>query len=196
MTYDPNHMVPEPFDRLPKAAISMLTVQQGDTLFRFGDPTRGLFASLDAEVHLIRTAQDGHEILIHRAVAGTCFAEASLFSKTYHCDAVVQSDGTVYRIDKAAVLNAFGNAQFAEAYCNALAHQVQQIRQIREIIAIRSADDRVFAGLVAGLHTGQVIDFAAAISLSHEATYRALRKLVIAGRVKNPARGVYRLANF
>ena len=47
------------------------------------------------------------------------------------------------------------------------------------------------AGLVAGLLDGHVVDFAALLHLSHEATYRALRALVEAGRVTNPSRGVY-----
>lgn len=186
-------MIPKPFDHLPKTAVSLLTVQQGDYLFRYGDKTRGLFASLDIQVHLVRTGQDGHSIIIHRVAPGACFAEASIFSKTYHCDAIAQCDGSIYRIAKAAVLLALGDAKFAEAYCNTLAQQVQQMRQLREILAIRSAEERVYAGLVAGLHMGQVIDFAAIISLSHEATYRALRRLVVQGRAENPGRGIYRL---
>lgn len=71
--------------------------------------------------------------------------------------------------------------------------QVQQMRQLREILAIRSAKERVFAGLVASLLVGIIIDFAAIVSLTHEATYRALRQLVTDGKVNNPKRGVYRL---
>ena len=188
-------MIPTPFDLLPKSAVSLLSVRQGETLFRYGDPTCGLFASLNTEVHLVRVGQDGQSIMIHRATPGTCFAEASLFSQTYHCDAIAQGDGTVYRIDKAAVLRALEDPEFATAYCNTLALQVQQMRHLREILAIRSAEERVFAGLVAGLHVGQVIDFAATISLTHEATYRALRKLVKQGRVENPERGIYQLTS-
>jgi len=62
-----------------------------------------------------------------------------------------------------------------------------------EIVGIRLAEDRVMAGLVSGLLDGSVVEFAARLQLSHEATYRALRKLVQDGRVKNPARGSYHL---
>jgi hypothetical protein len=64
---------------------------------------------------------------------------------------------------------------------------------MREILAIRSAKDRVYAGVVAGLLVGTVIDFAATVSLTHEATYRALRELVAEGKVLNPQRGIYQL---
>jgi DNA-binding IclR family transcriptional regulator len=49
------------------------------------------------------------------------------------------------------------------------------------------------AGLVAGVLDGSVVEFAARLQLSHEATYRALRKLVQDGRVKNTCRGIYHL---
>ncbi|WP_134016788.1 hypothetical protein [Litoreibacter halocynthiae] len=67
---------------------------------------------------------------------------------------------------------------FAKAYCLALALHVQHVREIRGILAIRSAKERVFTGLIAGLLVGKVIDFDATLSLTHEATFRALRRLV------------------
>jgi hypothetical protein len=73
------------------------------------------------------------------------------------------------------------------------ARQIQAQRQLLEIVGIRSAEERVMAGLVAGLLDGQVVDFAALLQLSHEATYRALRKLVEKEHVINPTRGVYSL---
>lgn len=186
-------MIPSPFDLLPKTATCLHSVRKGEYLFRYGDPTVGLFVSLDTEIHLSRTGQDGQMILIHRASAGTWFAEASLFSDKYQCDAFAQKDGEVLQISKAAVLSGFGNANFAATYCRVLSVQVQNMRQLREILAVRSAEERVFAGLVARLHVGTVVDYAATLSLTPEATYRALRRLVEQGRVENPGRGVYHL---
>lgn len=60
-----------------------------------------------------------------------------------------------------------------------------------EIVGIRRAEDRVLAGIVAGLLDGTVVDFAALLQLSHEATFPALWKLVNGGKVINPTRGVY-----
>ena len=97
------------------------------------------------------------------------------------------------RIDKAAVLAAFADVDFARAYGRQAARQIQEQRQLLEIVGISSAEKRVMAGLVAGLLDGQVIDFAALLHLSHEATYRALRALVEAGHVTKPSRGIYRL---
>ena len=186
-------MIPTPFDLLPKTAVKPVEVRRGDHLFRDGDRTFGLFVAQDTTVHLVRVSEDGGTIMIHRATPGTWFAEASLFSETYHCDAVAQQSGSVLIIDKTAVLKGLQEHDFAKGYCKILSVQVQLTRQMREILAIRSAKDRVYAGVVAGLLVGTVIDFAATVSLTHEATYRALRELVAEGKVLNPQRGIYQL---
>ena len=191
--YDLDHMIPTPFNLLPKTAVKPVEVRKGDHLFRDGDRTFGLFVAYDTTVHLARVSEDGETIMIHRATPGTWFAEASLFSETYHCDAVAQQNGSVLSIDKAAVLKGLHEHNFAKDFCKTLSVQVQQTRQMREILAIRSAKDRVYAGLVAGLLVGTVMDFAATVSLTHEATYRALRELVTEGRVQNSQRGTYQL---
>ena len=82
---------------------------------------------------------------------------------------------------------------FALALVARLSGQVQGYRRRLELMAIRSAPERVFAGLADGRLTGSVIDFAADLGLTHEAVYRALAELVRAGRVERPARGVYRV---
>ena len=187
-------MLPSPYDYLRPDAYRYFEMKQGDVLFRQGDATFGLFVVISGCVHLERVAPNGERIVIHRALDGASFAEASIFSETYHCDAVVIQPGTVVRIDKAAVLEAFSDADFARDYGRQATKQVQQQRQILEIVAIKSAEERVLAGLAAGLLQGTVTDFAAQLHLTHEATYRALRRLVDSGRVENLSRGKYALS--
>ncbi|NNJ68343.1 MAG: Crp/Fnr family transcriptional regulator [Boseongicola sp.] len=187
-------MLPEPFNHLPDIALHRVSAELRRTLFRQGEVTKGLYVVLSGRVHLERVGPNGERFVIHRAMAGSSFAEASVFSERYHCDAVVMEAGEVVRIDKAAVLAAFANAGFARAYGRQASRQIQAQRQLLEIVGIRSAEDRVLAGLVAGLLDGTVVEFAALLHLSHEATYRALRALVEAGHVVNPSRGDYRLS--
>lgn len=187
-------MLPEPYDLLPTSARQSQTIAAGDVLFRQGARTRGLYVLKTGRVHLERVGPNGERLIIHRATSGTSFAEASVFSKHYHCDAIVMDAGELVRIDKSAVLAGFANPDFARAYGRQAAQQVQAHRQIIEIVGIRRAVDRVMAGIVTGLLEGTVVDFAARLQLTHEATYRALRALVEAGRVTNPSRGTYRLA--
>ena len=191
--YDFNHMLPNPYDLIPSSALRPVSGAIGDVVFHQGDPTHGLYVVQTGRVHLERVGPDGERFIIHRAQAGTSFAEASVFSEVYHCDAVCVEAGALIRIDKAAVLAAFADRAFARAYGRQAAQQIQAQRQMLEIVGIRRAEDRVMAGLVAGLLDGSVVEFAARLQLSHEATYRTLRKLVQDGRVTNPARGIYHL---
>lgn len=186
-------MILDPYDRLPQSAKQRFAADAREVLFRQGAETKGLYIVLNGRVHLERVGPNGERFVIHRAMAGTSFAEASIFSEHYHCDALVIEAGEFVRIDKAAVLTAFADVEFALAYGRQAARQVQAQRQLLEIVGIRSAEERVMAGLVAGLLDGQVVDFSALLHLSHEATYRALRSLVDAGRVTNPSRGRYSL---
>ena len=191
--YDFNHMIPDPYNRLPETARRRVSANARETLFRQGAVTKGLYIVLSGRVHLERVGPNGERFVIHRATAGTSFAEASIFSEHYHCDAVVIEAGEFTRIDKTAVLAAFADVEFARAYGRQAAKQIQAQRQLLEIVGIRNATERVMAGLVAGLLDGTVVDFASLLHLSHEATYRVLRTLVDAGRIINPSRGIYRL---
>ena len=58
-----------------------------------------------------------------------------------------------------------------------LAIKTQHYRHLIEILAIRSAQARVYAAIEAGYLDGPVADFAARIHLTHEACYRALKDL-------------------
>ena len=187
-------MIPDPYARLPHSAQKRFSADARETLFLQGAETTGLFIVLTGRVHLERVGPNGERFVIHRAEAGTTFAEASIFSEHYHCDAIVIETGEFIRIEKTAVLTAFADVEFARTYGREAARQIQAQRQLLEIVGIRSAEERVMAGLVAGLLDGQGVDFAALLQLSHEATYRALRKLVNRGHVINPTRGVYSLS--
>ena len=186
-------MIPALYARLPHSAQKRFSADARETLFRQGAKTTGLFIVLTGRVHLERIGPNGERFVIHRAEAGTSFAEASIFSEHYHCDAIVIEKGEFMRIKKTAVLAAFADVEFARAYGCEAASQIQAQRQLLEIVGIRSAEERVMAGLVAGLLDGQIVEFASLLRLSHEATYRALRKLVNRGQVINPTRGVYSL---
>lgn len=191
--YDFGHMLPAPYTLIAASALRRQSVVVGDMVFRQGARTHGLYIVKAGRVHLERVGPNGERFVIHRAMPGTSFAEASVFSERYHCDAIVVASGELVGIDKAAVLAAFANPDFARAYGRLAAQQIQAQRQIIEIVGIRRAEDRVMAGLVAGLLEGTVVDFAARLHLTHEATYRALRALEADGRVTNPSRGIYRL---
>lgn len=193
--YDQNHMLPPPFQLLADATVQRLDPVDGEVLFREGEPTNGIYISVDAEVHLVRVGPSGEPITIHRSTAGNSFAEASVFTERFHCDAVVRVSGQVIRIPRATVLAGFQNPDFALAYNRLMSRQVQSYRQLLETVSIKSAKERVYAAMVAGLLKGSVMAFSSRIALTHEATYRALRTLERDGRISNPERGVYVLTD-
>ena len=193
LRYDLNHMLPDPYYRLPETAQHRVTVAARQMIFRRGQVANGLYVLLRGRVHLERVGPSGERFVIFRAASGRSFAEASVFSERYHCDAVCIENSDLVRIEKPAVLAAFSNSDFARAYGLQAARQVQEQRQLLEIIGIRNAKARVMAGLVAGLLESNIIDFAALLHLSHEATYRALRELTDEGQILNPKRGKYHI---
>ncbi len=193
--YDHNHMLLPPFHLLANATAQSFDAVEGEVLFREGEQTNGLYISVDAEVHLVRVGPCGEPITIHRSTAGQPFAEASVFTERFHCDAIVKVSGQVIRVPKATIIAGFRNPDFAIAYNRLMSRQVQSYRQLLEIVSINSAKERVYAAMVAGLMEGSIIAFSSRIALTHEATYRALRTLERDGRISNPKRGVYVLTD-
>ena len=60
----------------------------GETLFRRGDPVREMHVVLADVINLARSQSEGSFLILQRAGPGSILAEASLYSETYHCDAV------------------------------------------------------------------------------------------------------------
>lgn len=189
-------MLPFPFSSLPDSAISNLNIGPGDHVFRLGETPSGFFHLADGEVHLVRHTKSGDEVPIHRAFAGDFFAEASLFSETYHCDAIVQANSRVSKIDKIQTLNFMtANPIFSMEVSAYLARQVQDYRRVLELRSIRSAHERILMAVADGWLRGSIMSFAAQIGLTHEATYRTLSDLVKTGQLMKMAHGQYRPLN-
>ena len=176
-----------------RAAAIDRKLKSGEALFRLGDKTTGLCEIVAGRVRLARVDRSGHEIVLHVAGPGETMAEASLFSPTYHCDAIASTNATVRVYPKREVLAAFDrDPKAAQAFSATLARQVMNLRTRIEQRNIRSARERVRHYLVlnAGadqrtveLH-GTIKDIAAELGLTHEALYRTLAALERAGEVK------------
>jgi len=170
-------------------------MRKGDVLFRQNQTTSGLYRVLTGCVTLQRTGLGGETLTLHRAVSGGFFAEASVFSATYHCDAVCTQAGRVTKIAKADVVATLrSDAAFADGFTRLLAVQVQQYRAHIELLAIPSAKGRVLAAVQVGYFDSTVTALATRINLTHEACYRALRGLCDDGRMVQVGRGKYAVA--
>jgi CRP-like cAMP-binding protein len=192
ITYDLDHMKFDPFSYLPRSACRTIDMQKGDVLFRQNQTTSGLYRVVSGCVTLQRSGLGGDTLTLHRAKPGGFFAEASVFSTAYHCDALCTETGSVIKISKSAVVSTIqSNPAFTEGFTRLLAIQVQQYRAHIELLAIPSAKDRILAAVQAGYFDSTVIELATRINLTHEACYRALRGLCEDGRMVQTGRGRY-----
>jgi CRP-like cAMP-binding protein len=155
----------------------------GETLFHSGDQTVGLFEVVDGKLRLVRVDRSGREAVLQTAANGETLAEASLFSSTYHCDAIATTDSLVRLYPKKVLLNEFErDPKFARAFATRLAHQVMALRTRLEQRNIQSARERIWHFLTLNLGVdGQTVEFsgtlkelAADLGLTHEALYRTL----------------------
>jgi CRP/FNR family transcriptional regulator, dissimilatory nitrate respiration regulator len=183
-------------DWLPAAARTAAVERKltaGEWLFHLGDKTSGLCEVIAGRVRLTRFDRSGRETVLYVANAGETFAEASLFSPAYYCDAIASTDAVVRVYPKSAVLAAFAkDPKAAQAFTAMLARQIMNLRTRLEQRNIRSARDRLrhFLALNVGtdgrtvkLH-GPLKEVAAELGLTHEALYRTLASLERAGQIE------------
>jgi CRP/FNR family transcriptional regulator, dissimilatory nitrate respiration regulator len=174
-------------------------LKAGETLFRRGSKTVGLYEVISGCVRLVRVDRSGHEVVLHVAGPGETVAEASLFSAQYHCDAMASTDATVRLYSKRDVLAGFEeNPKAMHAFCRTLAYLVMNLRTRIEQRNIRSARDRVRHFLALNIGSdGQTVevrgtlkDLAAELGLTHEALYRALAELERSGEIRRQGRKI------
>jgi CRP-like cAMP-binding protein len=176
-----------------RAAGTERALQTGQTLFRQGARTAGLYQVVRGKIRLARFDRSGREVVLHSASDGETFAEASLFSPTYHCDAIATTDTVVRLYPKPLVLAALqSDPQAARAFMVMLARQVMNLRTNLEQRSIRSARDRVRHHLALNLAAdgetvplpGSLKDLAARLGLTHEALYRTLSQMESDGEIE------------
>jgi CRP-like cAMP-binding protein len=168
-------------ERLRGLATAERHLAAGTVLFRQGDPVRVLHLVVEGEACLVRHRPDGGTLVLQRARAGTLLAEASLFARHYHCDAVAVVPSSTRPIPVPAVRALLRHEpDFVEAWSSHLAREVQASRLRAEILALRTVAERLDAWLVA--HDGQDAPrgawkgVAAEIGVSPEALYRELAR--------------------
>jgi CRP-like cAMP-binding protein len=173
----------------------------GQTLFRTGARTAGLYEIVKGKVRLVRVDRSGREAVLQVATPGDTLAEASLFSSTYHCDAIATTDAVVRLYPKAVLLAELErNPKVAQSFTAMLAHQVMTLRTRLEQRNIHSARDRVRhylainadpSGRTVAL-SGTLKDIAADLGLTHEALYRTLADMAADGEIER-RKGTIRL---
>lgn len=172
----------------------------GNALFRQGDRTFGIFRLVSGRISLTRVTPGGTQVPMHTVLPGELFAEASIFSAQYHCDAIAQRDCEVLVYPKALLTRQLKeNKDDLWEFAAELARRVQGLRTALEVRQIRAAPERVLQVLRLRCDThgtwkidGTLKQLAEEIGLTHEALYRALASLERLGRIERDD-GVIRL---
>jgi CRP-like cAMP-binding protein len=170
---------------LAGVAPTVRKVAAGCALFRQGDTTFAVFRVVSGRIRLIRVTPQGAEVPMHTARPGELFAEASIFSDRYHCDAIAVCDCAVLVYAKAELTLRFrDSAEDLWAFAAEMARRIQALRTGLELRQIRSAPERVLQYLRLRCDAqgrwkldGTLKQLAEDVGLTHEALYRALATL-------------------
>lgn len=160
-------------------------VPAGITLFHAGDRAHGIFVLAEGAMRLARVTPDGAAVTLHRVLPGEMFAEASLFGKHYHCDAIADVDSVVGLYPQAKLTAQLrGDPEALWNFARELARRLQGLRQRYELKQIRSASERVLQFMRLRCDedghfrtAGTLKDVATELGLTHEALYRTLATL-------------------
>lgn len=167
--------------RFIAAADRRRTLAQGVRLFRQGDPVRSVFVVEEGLIALTRHLRDGKSLVLQRATCRTVLAEASVYSETYHCDAIAEAPSRVFEWRKAVFLKHLReNEAFYDLWAAHLAREVQSARYRSEILTRKTVAQRLDGWLAWSGNKlpprGQWKDIALQIGVSPEALYRELAK--------------------
>lgn len=170
-----------------RAAARQKAFAAGETLFRQGERPKAMYCVLDGEVRLLRRSRDGAEVVLQRSRGGF-FAEASLESKAYHCDAEATAASRLLSFPMKAFREALEQeAAFRNAWMAQLAREVRRLRARCERLSLHGAEARILHAIESEGTAGTLVlaqsrkAWAAELGLTHEALYRTLARLQAEG---------------
>lgn len=170
----------------------------GESLFRQGDRVTAIFRVESGRLRLVRHLADGSHVTLHTARDGDSFAEAALFSDSYHCDAVAEVESVVVVLAKRDLLAGLRrDPEAAMAFAAQMSRQVRDLRLRLELRNVRSAAARLEMWLhLQADERGRVVpaqswtEIATELGLTREAVYRALARLQRDRRLRRDKTGI------
>ena len=165
-------------------------LKSGQHLFTQGDSVKNIYCVNKGRIKLVRDTFEGTPILIHVAYAEESIAEASLFSKKYHCSALAGTHTEVTVYSKNELLKIL--QEKPKSMMNLLRQlttQVRDLRMLNEIKSIYNAKEKVLTYLATEFHRDKesdlpLKDIAQKIGMAHETFYRTLKTLEKNGKIK------------
>tara|TARA_B100001105_G_scaffold218918_1_gene185632 strand:+ start:501 stop:1079 length:579 start_codon:yes stop_codon:yes gene_type:complete len=165
-------------------------LKRGQYLFTQGDSVKNIYCVNKGRIKLVRDTFEGTPILIHVAYAEESIAEASLFSKKYHCSALAGTNTEVTVYSKNELLKIL--QEKPKSMMNLLRQlttQVRDLRMLNEIKSIYNAKEKVLTYLATEFHRDKesdlpLKDIAQKIGMAHETFYRTLKTLENDGKIE------------
>ncbi len=151
------------------------SLADAEVLFRRDDPVQTVFLVASGTLALERGLPDGAPLVLALAGPGQMLAEASLFARHYHCDAVARAPATLLALDRAILLDRLKSTPDAAlGLLTDSAHEVQRLRARIEILRLKRVSDRLAAwtALYGEPAPGAWVQVAEAIGVTPEALYR------------------------
>ncbi len=175
----------------PVAGKAKLLALAPETLvFRRGEPPRVIHYLLEGEIHVLRRSRNGGMAIILRVKQGF-FAEASLDSPAYHCDAVAKMACAVLTLPLPSFQAALDESKaFRRATFARQAREIRRLCSQSERLSLPTAEGRLIHyvniegqdGVIELTQTVKVL--AAELGLSHETLYRTLAQMEKTGALK------------
>ncbi len=150
-------------------------------LFHEGDRVEQIFVIERGLVELSRRQLDGAAIVLQRACRGAILAESSLYSMSYHCDAIAERPSSVFQLPKKKFQDLLDeDRQFSQVWAAHLAREVREARTRCEILSRKTVSERLDGWLAWRRgrlpEKGQWKSVAEQIGVSSEALYRELAR--------------------
>lgn len=157
-----------------------ICLQEDDYLFFAGDPVISMYQLEEGQIDLLRHTSSGSVMIMNRVLGGCVPAEASAYSKVYHCDAKARSLSRVRAISVDLFLQRVEQSdRLRHEWSAHLAHELQQSRFQAEIRALKTVAQRLDAwmGINGDLPPkGSWQEIAELLGVSREALYRELAR--------------------
>lgn len=186
---------------LPKtllAASRKFNLPAGERLFTLGAPVEHLHWVCRGEVQAMRQNPSGQDAVIMRGRRGEFFAEASLFTPFYTCDAVARKPCLLLGVPNLELRLALANdAKFSELFLRSTVMALRRQCSRIERLLLRSAAERVehFLNCEASADGWchlevPLSEWAVELGLEPETLYRTLKVLEVKGGLLRSGRRI------
>lgn len=165
-------------------------------LFQRGERPRVIPYLVEGEIHMVRHLRNGGMAVMVRAKHGF-FAEASLDSPAYHCDAVAKTACTVLALPLPSFQEALDESKaFRRATFARQAREIRRLCSQCERLSLPTAEGRLIhylniEGQNGAIELTQTVKvLAAELGLSHETLYRTLAQMEKTGVLKRAGKRI------